>query len=241
MTAAESPKLVCFPGLGADERLLEPQRALGIPIEVPPWIDPLPREPLVSYAARMAATIRTPPPYFIAGISFGGPIALEVARHVHPRAVILISSCRSRRGISRFLRFMARGTRITPLPIFRAIKSFPMLGRRMFGTLTPEQATVFDTMLADTPVIRLKWSIAALMKWSGSAVNLDCPVHHIHGECDRVLPVKYCQADHIVAGAGHLMNMTHAEQVNEFIRQICSDHCATITTGTVASDTRLAC
>jgi len=218
----ETLGLVMFPGLGADERLIEPQRALGIPIEVPCWIDPLPREPLVSYAARLAATIRTPQPYFIAGISFGGPIALEIARHAHPRGVILISSCRSRRGISRFLRFMARGTRITPLAVFRALKSMPMFGRRMFGTITPEQAAVFDAMLADTPAVRLKWSIAALMKWSGSAVTLDCPIHHIHGECDRILPVRYGQPDRVIAGAGHLLNLTHADQVNQYIREICS-------------------
>jgi pimeloyl-ACP methyl ester carboxylesterase len=120
------------------------------------------------------------------------------------------------------MRFMARGTRMTPLPVFRAIKSLPMLGRRMFGTLTPDQAAIFDAMLADTPPIRLKWSIAALMRWSGSAVSLGCPVHHIHGECDRILPVKYGQPDRIIAGAGHLMNMTHADQVNQYIRDICA-------------------
>jgi pimeloyl-ACP methyl ester carboxylesterase len=43
------------------------------------------------------------------------------------------------------------------------------------------------------------------------------PVHHIHGDRDRVIPIGLVKADHVIAGAGHLLTMTHADQVNRIL------------------------
>ncbi len=45
----------------------------------------------------------------------------------------------------------------------------------------------------------------------------DIPIHHIHGGADLIIPVHRTQADVIVPGAGHLLNLTHANVVNLFI------------------------
>jgi pimeloyl-ACP methyl ester carboxylesterase len=43
------------------------------------------------------------------------------------------------------------------------------------------------------------------------------PVYQIHGADDELIPVKRVKADVVVAGAGHLVNVTHAEAVNAFL------------------------
>ena len=101
-------QLILLPGLGADHRLLEPQRAAFPQLVVPPWIPPRKRESLPQYAARMAETV-TPSrdvPLILGGVSFGGMLAYEMARYLKPDAVVLIASCRTRRV---FVRSMRRG------------------------------------------------------------------------------------------------------------------------------------
>src|SRR4051812_19762115 len=102
-------RLILLPGLGADERMFAPQRATFPRLEVPRWLTPQPRESLPDYARRMAAGIDPSEPLFLGGSSFGGMVALEMARHVRPRAVFLIGSCRAATAsVPWMLRFAGR-------------------------------------------------------------------------------------------------------------------------------------
>ena len=51
-------QLILLPGLGADHRLLEPQREEFPQLVVPAWIPPRAKESLPDYAARMAETVK---------------------------------------------------------------------------------------------------------------------------------------------------------------------------------------
>ncbi|MFZ1934503.1 MAG: thioesterase domain-containing protein, partial [Thermoguttaceae bacterium] len=79
-------QLILLPGLGADHRLLEPQRAAFPQLIVPPWIPPRKHESLPQYAERMAQTVAPPHdvPLVLGGVSFGGMLAYEMARWLKP-------------------------------------------------------------------------------------------------------------------------------------------------------------
>lgn len=208
-----------FPGIGADARLLEPQRAAGIEIEVPSWIAPLHRETLPEYAARIATTIRTPRPYWIGGVSFGGAIALEVARHVQPTGVLLIASCRSCREITRFHAIARSLARFTPASAQKWMNLHTPATLRAVGACTPRDRELILAMIRDTPASFLKWALQEILRWAGPG-ELSIPIHRIHGERDRTIPCPR-NADNcvVVLDAGHLINVTHASDVNEFIRR----------------------
>lgn len=108
-------RLLLLPGLGADRRLFDAQRACTAPIEVIEWIEPHREESLADYAKRLAATIDTSSPFLLGGASFGGMVALEMARHVRPRAVVLIGSCRSPRTLPWFYRPLAALAPLMPI------------------------------------------------------------------------------------------------------------------------------
>ena len=99
----QSPKLILIPGLGTDERLFERQRSAFPDLWVPPWILVRGNEGLADYAARMAGVIanKQTEPFVLGGVSLGGMLAYEIARHVKPQAVVLIASCRTPLGDSR--------------------------------------------------------------------------------------------------------------------------------------------
>jgi pimeloyl-ACP methyl ester carboxylesterase len=212
------PRIIFFPGLGADERLLAPQRALPADIEAPRWMEPLSeRESLADYAKRFAATLDTSTPFYLAGISFGGFVALEVARHVRAKGVFLLSSCTSRHGIPHAYRLA--GDLLLPYlapAILNPLKALPSY----VGSFGPNERFLCNKlvrqMVRDCTPALFRWSIAALLTWDGYAEDVG-PVIHIKGDRDRVLPHYLCRPTHLVRGAGHLMSLTHAPRVNEII------------------------
>ncbi|HUR80449.1 MAG TPA: alpha/beta fold hydrolase [Thermoanaerobaculia bacterium] len=200
--------LYVLSGLGADERLFAPQRAArdvrGIEL-----VSPAPREPLAGYAARLAGTLDLPREFDLAGASFGGMIALELARHVSPRRVYLLGSCRSPASISPMLRALHRFA-------FRPPRFTHALIARYFGATSSDHVELFSGMLAATPPAFFDWAVRAIFTWRGVA-HLPMPVVHVHGDRDRLIPLARVWPDHVIAGAGHLLTLTHAAEVNALL------------------------
>src|SRR5262245_19159901 len=90
----DSP-LILIPGMGADGRIFRAQHTAFQNLCVPKWITPLRNESLASYARRFAAIINPHQPCYLGGASFGGVVALEMARYLDVRVVFLIGSLRS--------------------------------------------------------------------------------------------------------------------------------------------------
>jgi len=211
-------QLVLFPGLGADGRLFEPQRAEFPRLEVPPWIDPLTDETLPDYAARLAGNVEVKRPLVLGGVSLGGMIACEVSVHLKPDALVLVASCRSPEAIPFFYRALQPLIGLVPRGVARIVKPFSPLIVHKFGKLSREQTTLFVQMVREADAEFIHWAANALLKWQPSPLP-DVPVFHIHGSRDQIIPAGKVQADELVPGGGHLINVTHADAVNAFIRR----------------------
>lgn len=173
----------------------------------------------MQYAHRLAVQLHIDAPFDLGGSSFGGMIALELARYVAPENVFLFGSCRSSRSFApslRALRWMA------PVLRNRLLRPPALLQRPIawwFGATTAAHAQLFADMLASTPIEFLQWASNAIGSWKGVAEVL-MPIHHVHGERDRLIPVRRVRADRVISGAGHLLNVTHAREVNAFIADV---------------------
>ena len=217
--APREARLILLPGLGADERMYAPQRVAFPRLEVPRWLAPLPREPLPDYARRMAERVALAPgeAFYLGGSSFGGAVALEMARVLRPRAVFLIASCRAPAGVPWALRRRGRLAGLAPRPVLRALHRLTSSSTFPFGDLTPEQHAMMVAMMRGADPLFLQWGGGALMRWGGAG-ELPIPVYQIHGDADRILPCRRAGADVVVVpGGGHLVNVTHADAVNAFI------------------------
>lgn len=69
------------------------------------WLPPCEQESLVSYSRRLAETLPTGE-CFIGGVSFGGIVALEIARIIRPKTCFLISSVRNPGQLPPWFRIM---------------------------------------------------------------------------------------------------------------------------------------
>lgn len=226
--------MVLFPGLAADGRLFAPMRevwAAGLPrLETPELPAPARRdESLTEYARRLAdvlargvlrEALAARVPYWIGGFSFGSQLAQEIAAELTPapRGLVLLCAVRGRHQILPAFRMQERIGRLIPGAV----------ARRMYGPyakrfaarcrLGPEQTRLLVEMACANDPAFLAWSSRACAEWRGVATPT-MPMLHVHGERDTVIPDVRREATHTIAGAGHLITMTHAREVVAAIRE----------------------
>ena len=209
--------LILFPGMGADARLFAPQREAFPQLIVPTWIRPEGGESLAAYAERFARQVDPGVECFIGGASFGGFVAIEAARHLRAKACFLIGSVRGPDELPRRIQALRRGRRLLPAIPFGLARAFAGLVASASGwAMSPVTAQVLR-QAGDADAEFVRWACGAVLAWTKPAA-LAIPIHQIHGAHDRVLPASRTRADVIVPGAGHLLSLTHAAEVNRFIR-----------------------
>jgi pimeloyl-ACP methyl ester carboxylesterase len=202
--------------MGADERLFEPQRQHGIEFETLRLPPSRPGQSLADYAATVRDALDLAGPCVVGGVSFGGMLACELARVCTARCVILIASCQNPGGLRSHYRFVEWISRLIPDPV---IQRRAVVSGRLLSTLEcidRHQQDVIMQMSRDVAVPQLRRIARMMLEWRPPS-RWPCPVHHIHGDVDRIIPLSRVRPDEVVRGGGHLINMTHARQVNQFI------------------------
>jgi len=210
--------LILISGMGADQRLFHAQKDAFARLIAVPWIPVEPGDTLASYARRMAATFDPGGPCFVGGCSFGGMVAQEMTWHLDARACFLIASVRGPAEFPWRLRVLRPFVWLLPgwcAEIPRRLTGciLAVAGKRM----RPTTRSVFR-QFADCSGRHVRWAGLAALGWRPTAAAPRCPVFQIHGDRDRVLPCRLTRPDVIVPGAGHLLPLTHADAVNEFLR-----------------------
>ena len=217
-------RMILIPGLGADERLFGPQRATGLTFEVPTLPVPKRNEDMTRYAGRVCELLRLDDgPCVLGGVSFGGMLACEMAAHCDARAVVLIAACRDRAAIPRYYYGAELVSRLLPDVLIRrrcATSSRLLAGLENLDT---EQFELIHDMAQRISVPFVRRTARMILGWRGAAEPA-CPVYHVHGRLDRVIPIRQLRPDVVIEEGGHLINMTHAVQVNQFITDSLSRH-----------------
>ncbi len=211
-------QLMLLPGLGADARLFEPQKAAFPQLVVPPWIPPARNESLAAYAARMAETLQPSPsaPWILGGVSMGGMIAYEIARHRKPDAVVMIASCRTREGLRHSFRAGSPLMPWLPVELWSVAKWLAPLILAGSGRYDANAQARLVRMFHEMDSAFMHWALAAILDWNPNLVD-GLRVFQIHGGRDLLIPAHNVEADALIPDGGHMINLTHAGQVNAFI------------------------
>lgn len=239
------PRLMLIPGLGANRLLFEAQRHhFDQDLFLPDWIAPMSvmvngkakPEPLREYAHRWAErwkeTVLSKPEtraaYWIGGVSFGGQIALEAAGYLAdegmpPKGVFLISANRTSDSIGFMFRAKAAAGSILGAKTVAAL-----LHRVADQFVKKEGLSALDARLLKriaegANIEHLLWGAKAAATWTytekdvQALVSKGVRIHQIHGEKDWVIPLRRGHPDRVIAGGGHLINITHADEVNAYL------------------------
>lgn len=197
------------PGLGADHRVFETIVLPGSETSVIYWEHPEKYEPIEAYTKRLLPQIKVAPAAFV-GLSFGGIISAELTKHFPEAKLILVSSIASRNEMPWWARFGA-AIRMNRIFSGKFMKRPNPVIRWFFSIRPGHDRKVFDAILRDSDPDFLFWALDTILNWKGSGA---ARVHHIHGDRDRLLPLRFTSADTIVHGGGHLMILSHGEEIS---------------------------
>lgn len=208
-------ELYIFSGLGADERVFQLIDFSDYSTTFIKWIVPQDSEAIENYATRLLDQITSTKPTLI-GLSFGGLIAVEVAKQIDTEKVILIASAKTKKEIPFYYRFAAQ-LRLHKLLPARILKTSNFITNWFFGTSSVFEKQLLKQILIDTDPNFLKWAIDKVARWTNKTQTKN--LFHIHGTSDRILPFKFLNCNATIKNGGHFLTLNKAEELNQILRK----------------------
>ena len=209
--------IYCVSGLGADDRVFQKLKFEGYqPVHIS-WLDPEPKESIANYARRLASQIKSDDPIII-GLSFGGLIAVEIAKQINAKKVILISSVKNQQEIPFYFKIFRWFPIYCLIPAKLILWFGQLLAAWFFSLQTIDERKLFRAILLDTDAKFMKWAIHQVITWKNELIPEN--TYHIHGQSDRIFPNRFVREDFSVAKGGHFMIMNQAEHISQLIQKI---------------------
>ena len=209
----DSNKIYCIPGLGVDSRIFQ-DLDLNANLHFLEWIEPKLGESLKSYAARLVASIPIEESSIWLGLSFGGIIAQELTRILNVEKLILISTMKDTSEKPLLFRLFRY------IPLYQLsrgnwrIKSLPYWAPR-FGITQSEDIRLLQDMFRKSSDSCRMWAMEKLANWEGTPPDLPCL--HIHGDQDKVFPIRRIKNAVKIEGGNHYMVRQRAHEINRII------------------------
>ncbi len=226
MKRGDDLRIYCLSGLGADRRIFDHLVVPGTRFIHLEWLQPLQKnETIHAYARRLSEYIQDENPILI-GVSFGGMMAIEIAKQRPVRAVILISSVKSVNELPRWMKILGSCHAEyllpkVPLKSIRPLKSLRPIQNYFLGASTREEIAIANEFRDNVDPQYLKWSIRQIFNWKNDWQP--GTVFHIHGDNDKLFPLKYLKPTHVIHQGGHFMIMSQCDQVSRIIGEICDE------------------
>lgn len=201
-------------GLGADKRVFDYLDLNGFTLIHIEWVKPFENEKIESYARRLLPQIKTDRPTLI-GVSFGGMIAIEIAKQITTDKLILISSAKTKKDIP--FRYRLAGNfwvnRLIPAPLYRHAN---FVVYWLFGVTKKQEKQLLKTIMDEADNNFVDWATNAIVNWDNEELLPNMIT--IHGTADRVLP--FIKPDHKVENGGHLMVVSKAKEISQILQNI---------------------
>jgi pimeloyl-ACP methyl ester carboxylesterase len=167
-----------------------------------------------TYAKRLSEKITTPNP-IIVGLSLGGMMAIEIAKLIPVKKVILISSSKTYKEVPWYFRIGRALPLHKLIPVSWIANSYgPIVW--FLGVITDEQKNRLKKVIDKSLFYRFdKWAMDAVVKWKNEIVPPN--VVHIHGAKDKMLPHRFVKADYTIEKGTHLMVLTLGKKISEIL------------------------
>jgi pimeloyl-ACP methyl ester carboxylesterase len=209
--------IYCISGLGADERAFSKLTVEGYTLHVIQWLKPYPKETIAQYAARMREPITEENPILM-GLSFGGMICTEIARQIPVQKIILVSSVKSLHELPFWMKAVAKLKLNKVVPLKRTSRFAEAVQNLMLGISTPEEKAIVAVSRKKDNKEYIYWAVNQVINWKNNWQHQS--TFHIHGDADRMFPIKRVKATYIIKNAGHFMIMNRANEVSGYINLI---------------------
>jgi pimeloyl-ACP methyl ester carboxylesterase len=207
--------LYCISGLGADEKIFSNLQINGYQLIYIPWIRPHGKERIEEYAKRMSEYIKEDSPVVL-GVSFGGMMGIEIAKQMKLQKLIIVSSIKSTNELPAWMKLAGSLMLHKLLPI-RPNKFTEKIDHDRLGVSTADEREMVRAYRKSADPVYLDWAFHQVLHWKNNwqPDNLI----HIHGDKDKIFPIKKVDPTHIIKGGTHMMIYNRAGEISEYIEK----------------------
>lgn len=212
----------CISGLGADERIFCKLKVPDSTFHFIRWEQPHTSETISNYATRLCKQIQHERPVLM-GVSFGGMMAIEIAKVLPVEKVVLISSIKSLNELPVWMKICGKFKfdkmlPSKPLHTIRPFKALRPVQNYFLGAESEEEKTIANQFRDTVDPLYLRWSINQVLNWQNKWQPQT--IFHLHGEKDHIFPLKHVKPTHIVPNGGHFMVMNKCKEINQILNEI---------------------
>ena len=182
------------------------------------WFVPQPDMDLGDYASAMCQKIVHDHPVLL-GVSFGGMLVQEMAKHIPVKKVIGISTVKSNRELPKRMLF-AKYTKVHKLLPTGLINNVELLAKYAFGETVTKRLHLYEQYLGMRDKVYIDWAIDNIVNW-----KQDEPPDnfvHVQGDKDAVFPITNIRDCITVKNGTHTMIIHRARWFNEHLPTIIS-------------------
>ncbi|WP_313385648.1 alpha/beta hydrolase [Chishuiella sp.] len=186
-----------------------------------PWLVPEKNESLTHYTERLLDIINPKEDFVLMGLSFGGIVAQEMNRFVHPKHTFLISTVKNRAEIPYLFKLSAsiNAHKLIPMSFLTSDRVFSyMMLRRLY--YTNREKDNIDDIFEFKNKEYLRWSIHKIVNWEHSSSYQEENLTHIHGTKDIVFPINNIKNAINIEGGTHIMVMQKPKQISNEINNV---------------------
>lgn len=180
------------------------------------WTVPEKNMGLEDYAIHMCRKIEYDNVVLV-GVSFGGILVQEMAKHIRAKKVIIISSVKSRSELPRRMIF-AGYTHIYKLLPTGMVNNIELLAKYAFGETVQKRLALYEQYLSIRDKYYLDWSLDKIINWKQSEYPKN--LVHIHGDRDPVFPIGRIKDCIRVKNGTHTMIIHRYRWFNEHLPAI---------------------
>ncbi len=183
------------------------------------WKIPENNESISSYAKRMCADI-SHEDIVLLGVSFGGVLVQEMAKHINVKKLIIVSSVKSKKELPKRMRVSRKLKLYNFLPT-GIVEDIDKLAKYAYGESVKNRVELYQKYLSINDKRYLDWAIREMVCWDQEEPIQD--IIHIHGDSDKVFPFKYVQNAILLEGGTHIMILTRAKWFNENLPKLITN------------------
>lgn len=168
---------------------------------------------LEAYAKQMCKRIEAKNPILL-GVSFGGLLVQEMAKHIKTRKVIAVSCVKSHTELPKRMLF-AKYTKAHKLLPTGLVNNVELLAKYAFGETVTKRLHLYEQYLSVRDKYYIDWSIDQIVNWKQNQALEN--LIHIHGEKDAVFPISNIKDCIKVKNGTHTMIIHRAKWFNEHL------------------------
>jgi pimeloyl-ACP methyl ester carboxylesterase len=207
--------IYCISGLGADEKIFANLHIKGYELRYIPWIRPHKKERIEVYAKRMSEHIKEDSAVLL-GVSFGGMMGIEIAKQMPLHKLFIVSSIKSAGEMPRWMK--AAGTlKLDKLLPTRLHRYTEKIDNARLGVSTKEEKEMVRAYRKNADLVFVDWAISQILNWKNAWQPGN--IIHIHGDRDRIFPVKKINPTCIIKDGTHMMIYNRAGEIGEYIQK----------------------